>query len=86
MVFFPGVTAQMSGFAEEAGITGSALEAWEACVDDKKYTAYVESTEESSSRAGINSTPTVMLAGEKLDFATIPDAAALKAAVEAATT
>ena len=34
----------------------------------------------------MTTTPTVVLGGEKLDFATIPDAAALEAAVEAATT
>jgi len=78
--------AQTSGFAEEAGITGPALDTWKECVDDEKYNAYVESTEESSSRAGVNSTPTVVLGGQKLDFATIPDGAALEAAVEAATT
>ncbi|WP_404382404.1 DsbA family protein [Knoellia locipacati] len=78
--------AQVKGFAEGAGIAGGALEAWETCVDERKYATYVESTEEASGKAGINSTPTVVLAGEKLDFNAVPDPAALKAAVEAATT
>ncbi|CAN7422462.1 DsbA family protein [Knoellia sp. LjRoot47] len=78
-------TAQVKGFAEGAGITGGALDTWQQCVDDKKYTAYVESTEESSGKAGINSTPTVELAGRKLDFDAVPNPAALTAAVEAAT-
>lgn len=78
-------TAQVKGFAEQAGITGEALDAWQACVDERKYATYVESTEEASGRAGVNSTPTVELAGEKLDFTAVPDPAALRAAVEAAT-
>jgi len=78
-------TAQVKGFAERAGISGSALDTWQACVDDRKYTAYVESTEEASGKAGINATPTVVLAGTKLDFNAVPDPAALTAAIEAAT-
>lgn len=78
-------TAQVKGFAEGAGITGSALDTWQTCVDEKTYASYVESTEESSSRAGVNATPTVVLDGQKLDFEAVPDPAALTAAVEAAT-
>lgn len=78
-------SSQTKGFAEEAGISGAALDAWQTCVDEKKYATYVESTEEASSRAGVNATPTVRLAGQELDFNAVPDPAALTAAVEAAT-
>ncbi|WP_353953630.1 thioredoxin domain-containing protein [Knoellia sp. S7-12] len=77
--------AQTTGFAEKAGITGAALDTWQTCVDDRKYATYVESTEEASAKANITGTPTVLLAGEKLDFNQVPDAAALTAAIEAAT-
>lgn len=77
--------AQVKGFAEQAGISGAALDTWQTCVDERKYAKYVESTEEASSKAGVNSTPTVVLDGEKVDFNAVPDPAALKAAVEAAT-
>lgn len=77
--------AQTKGFAEQAGITGTALDTWTTCVAEKKYTAYVESTEEASNRAGITGTPTVLLAGAKVDFNKVPDAASLTAAIEAAT-
>lgn len=76
---------QTRAFAEKAGITGSALDTWTQCVDDRKYAAYVESTEEASNKAKITGTPTVLLAGQKLDFNKVPDAAALTAAIEAAT-
>lgn len=78
-------TAQTKGLAEGAGISGEALDTWSTCVDERKYAKYVESTEEASAKAGINATPTVLLAGEKLDFNAVPDPAALTAAVEAAT-
>ena len=78
-------TAQTKGFAEKAGITGSALDTWQTCVDDRKYSTYVESTEEASNKAGITGTPTVMLGGTKVDFNQVSTAAALTAAVEAAT-
>lgn len=77
--------AQTTGFAEKAGITGAALDTWQTCVDDRKYATYVESTEEASAKANITGTPTVLLAGRKLDFNKVPDAAALTAAIEAAT-
>lgn len=78
--------AQVRGFAEQAGVSDDALDTWQTCVDEQQYATYVESTEEASSKADINSTPTVVLAGEKVDFQAVPDAAALTAAVEAATT
>ncbi|EAP99268.1 putative membrane protein [Janibacter sp. HTCC2649] len=77
--------AQTKAFAEKAGISGSALDTWTTCVNDKKYTKYVQSTEDASNRAGITGTPTVLLAGAKVDFNQVSDAAALTAAVEAAT-
>lgn len=77
--------AQTKGFAEKAGITGAALATWQTCVDDRKYTKYVESTEDASGKAGITSTPTVLLGGSKVDFAKVSTAAALTSAVEAAT-
>ena len=77
--------AQTKGFAEKAGITGAALDSWQTCVDERKYATYVESTEEASAKADITGTPTVVLGGQKLDFDEVPDAAALTAAVEAAT-
>jgi len=77
--------AQTKGFAEKAGITGAALDTWQTCVDERKYANYVESTEEASAKANITGTPTVLLAGQKVDFNKVPDAAALTAAIEAAT-
>ena len=77
--------AQTKAFAESAGITGSALDTWTTCVEEGKYAKYVESTEEASSKAGITGTPTILLGGKKVDFNKVSDAAALTAAIEAAT-
>lgn len=79
-------TAQTAGFADEAGITGAAKDTWKTCVEERTYAKYVESTEESSSKAGVNSTPTIKLAGTTLDLNTVRDSAGLVAAVQAATT
>lgn len=77
--------AQTEGFAQKAGLSGEALDTWQSCVDDKKYTAYVESTEDASTKAGITGTPTIQLAGKTLDLNQVGDAAGLVAAIEAAT-
>jgi protein-disulfide isomerase len=79
-------SSQTEGFAEEAGITGDAKETWQTCVDERTYATYVESTEESSAKAGVNATPTIRLAGKTLDLNSVRDSAGLVAAVEAATT
>lgn len=78
-------TAQTKGFAEKSGITGAALTTWQTCVDERKYAKYVESTEDASNKAGITGTPTVVLGGTKVDFNQVSTAAALTAAVQAAT-
>lgn len=77
--------AQTKGFAEKAGISGAALDTWSTCVDERKYAKYIESTEEASAKAGITGTPTVLLAGEKVDFVQVSTSDALVKAVEAAT-
>lgn len=77
--------AQTRGFAERAGISGGNLDAWTTCVDERKYARYVESTEDASGKAGINATPTIVLAGQQLDLEQVGDAAGLAAAIEGAT-
>ncbi len=77
--------AQTKAFAAKAGITGAALDTWTTCVDEKKYTKYVQSTEDASNRAGITGTPTIALAGQTLDLQQVGDAKGLLAAIEAAT-
>lgn len=77
--------AQTKELAEKAGISGAELDTWTTCVDDRKYAKYVESTEDASAKAGINGTPTVLLNGEKVDFAQVSTPDALSKAIESAT-
>ncbi|KGN38817.1 membrane protein [Knoellia subterranea KCTC 19937] len=77
--------AQTKGFAEKAGISGSALDTWSTCVEERTYAKYVESTEDASGKAGITGTPTVLLGGEKVDFQQVSTPDALVQAVAAAT-
>ena len=78
-------STQMTAFAKKAGLAGADLDAWQGCVDAGTYNAYVESTEESSAKDGVNSTPTLKLAGTTLDLDAVSNAEGLVAAVEAAT-
>ena len=74
---------QLAGFATAVGVTGGALEQWKACVAAGTYAAHVAAVETNSEKAGVNSTPTVKLNGQKLTNVT-PEG--LVAAVKAATT
>lgn len=68
--------------AEEAGITGAALETFNQCVADGTYDEYVRSVEEQSVRDGITGTPVYMLNGERLDLGQVNSPAALVQAVD----
>ena len=54
-------------FAATAGITGDKLSGFQACYDTRATSAFVEGTNEGAAKAGVNSTPTIMVNGTKLD-------------------
>ena len=54
-------------FAATAGITGDKLSGFQACYDTRATSAFVEGTNEGAAKAGVNSTPTTMVNGTKLD-------------------
>lgn len=74
--------AQLTGFATAVGISGPALEQWTACAAAGTYRPHVAALETSSEKAGVSSTPTVKLNGQRVTNVT-PDG--LAAAVKAAT-
>jgi protein-disulfide isomerase len=76
--------AQLTQFASEAGITGAALTTWQKCTTSGQHNQYVTDTQDAAGRAGINSTPTVMLNGKNIT-ATLSTPEALVAEVKAAT-
>jgi protein-disulfide isomerase len=76
--------AQLTQFASEAGITGAALTTWQKCTTSGQHNQYVADTQDAAGRAGINSTPTVMLNGKNITAA-LSTPEALVAQVKAAT-
>ncbi len=62
---------QLTQFATQAGITGSGLDAWQSCYDDRAHNQYVQSVQTQASKDGVNGTPTVVLNGSKLDLANL---------------
>jgi len=77
--------AQLEGFAQQAGITGTALTTWTGCFTSGRYDNYVRSTEKASSEKGINSTPTIYINGTEAQLQTVGTPDAFTKAVEAAT-
>lgn len=74
-----------SSSAEQAGITGTELEAFDQCVAEGRYDEYIRSTDEQSARDGVTGTPTYRLNGETVDFSTVNSPELLVQAVENAT-
>jgi protein-disulfide isomerase len=75
--------AQLTGFANTAGITGPALTTWQKCTDSGQHGQYVADVADASGKAGVTGTPTVMLNGKDITKTlTSPDAlvALIKAA------
>lgn len=84
---FAGQPTEGTGFTTEqlrvsypgtAGITGEALSTFQQCYDSRATSGFVEGTNSAASQAGVNSTPTIMVNGKKLDngavFQAQPDA------------
>ena len=77
--------AELKGFAQAAGISGSALETWQQCYDAGKYVDYVNSVETKSFEDGVRGTPTLRLDGTDLDLAQVGTPELLTKAIEDAT-
>jgi protein-disulfide isomerase len=73
--------AQLLQWGQQVGITGDAYSTFESCFTSDKYGDYVTSIATAGAQAGINSTPTVLLNGTKLDSKVVVDPAALTKAV-----
>ena len=76
--------AQLTEFANTAGITGGALSTWQKCTSSGQHDQYVVDTQDKAGRANINSTPTVKLNGKNITES-LSTPAALVAQVKAAT-
>lgn len=58
-------------FAGTAGINGDKLTGFQQCYDSRTTQSFVEGTNEKAAADGVNSTPTIMVNGTKLDNNTI---------------
>lgn len=77
--------AQLKAFAQQAGVTGTALETWQKCYDAGKYVDYVNSVEAQSTKDGVKGTPTVKINGQEVDLQTIASPELLLQAIQNAT-
>ncbi|QGN57129.1 thioredoxin domain-containing protein [Nostocoides sp. HKS02] len=77
--------AQLASFAQTAGITGSALTAWQSCYSAKAHNQYVQSVQTQADKDGVNGTPTIKLNGATVALSTLTAPQSLDDAVKAAT-
>jgi len=56
-------TDQLVAFGEDAGISGSAFDAFEQCVRADRYEGFVRRSADNASKRGVNSTPTLFITG-----------------------
>ncbi len=60
--------ARLSGIAQAAGITGTALSAWQTCTASGTYAAYVASVQRAATAARITTIPRVEINGRPVDL------------------
>ncbi len=61
-------TAELTGWAATAGLTGTKLTAATTCMVTGGYLSYVQSTEDSSAQAGVTGTPHIFVNGTPLNI------------------
>lgn len=71
--------AQLRSFAQQAGLSGDRLAAWQSCYDARRHNQYVVSVQEQSGRDGVTGTPTLKLDGTTLDVSTLTPASLAEA-------
>lgn len=64
--------------ADQAGLSGDALDQWQKCTDDKTYVEYVQGIDDEATKSGIKGTPTLKVDGTALDLSTVQDGAKLE--------
>jgi protein-disulfide isomerase len=69
--------AQLTQFANTAGIQGEDLTTWQKCASSRQYATYVANVQTNGEKAGVFDTPTVKLNGKNITTdLTTPDALA----------
>lgn len=58
---------------QELGLSGDALTRFQSCFDDRSMAGFVQGVDDAAGKAGINSTPTLVINGKTQDLATLPD-------------
>lgn len=57
-------TAMDRQIAQDAGLTGADFDAWQTCYQDKSTSQFVRLTDENATKAGVTSTPTILINGK----------------------
>ena len=56
--------AEIAGFAGQAGLSGSALTAWQTCTTAQRHDAYIASVQAAADKDGVTGTPTIRVDGK----------------------
>jgi len=76
---------ELNNYADQSGITGQKLFAFNDCLTSKKYNGWVQNSYAKFNAEGVTSTPTGILNGKTLDSAVLYDSKALTKAIQDAT-
>lgn len=70
-------------FTQQAGITGAALDEFNACYTTKRFSGFVNQVDDEAGRAGVQGTPTLRVNGNDLDLGSLTDPNSLRTQIDA---
>ncbi|WP_432558292.1 DsbA family protein [Granulicoccus sp. GXG6511] len=70
-------------FTQQAGITGAALDEFNACYSAKRFTGFVKQVDNEAGRSGVTGTPSLHVNGETVELGQLTDPASLRAQIDA---
>lgn len=70
-------------FTQQAGITGGALDEFNACYTTKRFSGFVNQVDDAAGKAGVQGTPTLRVNGQDVELGQLTDPASLRAQIDA---
>ncbi|MDO5682061.1 MAG: thioredoxin domain-containing protein [Propionibacteriaceae bacterium] len=70
-------------FTAQAGITGAALDEFNTCYAEKRFSGFVKNVDNEAGKSGVTGTPSLHVNGKPMELGNLTDAASLRTQIDA---